>query len=62
VLLSDSLLLYYTLFTLTSLSLYSFSLCQVMTRGNPSILVEGDPNTGRRKRRRGNEPVEALEY
>jgi len=33
-----------------------------MTRGNPSILVEGDPNIGRRQRRRANEPVEALEY
>ncbi|WP_375645347.1 hypothetical protein [Bartonella sp. CL5QHWL] len=33
-----------------------------MTRGNPSILIEGDPNTGRRQRRKVNEPVEALEY
>ena len=29
-----------------------------MTRGNPSILVEGDPDIGRRTHRKGKEPAQ----
>jgi len=31
-----------------------------MTRGNPSIIVEGDPDIGRRTCRRRNEPMEDI--